>query len=79
MPAIMLVDPANEKIKFLQPIEDVTEDTIADLVGEIVFVDLFDGLQRHAVDDIVARPRSAPEFEKQQERPERFNGMFNEL
>ncbi len=39
----MLVDPLNEKIKFLQPIEDVTDDTIADLVGEIVFVDLFAG------------------------------------
>ncbi len=60
MPAIMLVDPVNEKIKFLQPIEEVTEDTIADLVGEIVFVDLFSGPQQHAVGDIIARPRSAP-------------------
>ena len=40
LPAIMLSDTKNENLEFLQPIESVTEDSIADIVMAYVFVDL---------------------------------------
>mmetsp|Transcript_14850 Transcript_14850/g.20092 ORF Transcript_14850/g.20092 Transcript_14850/m.20092 type:complete len:183 (+) Transcript_14850:745-1293(+) len=44
LPALMLVNPITEKVEFLQPIEEVTEDTIADKVGELFFSDLFESV-----------------------------------
>lgn len=37
LPAFMLADTQNEKLDFLQPIESISEDTIADMLGEKVF------------------------------------------
>jgi len=33
----MLADVENEKLEFLQPIESISEDTIADMVGAHIF------------------------------------------
>ena len=40
LPALMLADTENEKLEFLQPIESISEDSLADLVGAQVFRDL---------------------------------------
>lgn len=80
LPAMMLVDPVKEKIQFLQPIEEISEDLIADMVGEHAFVDLFSSiLQKDTEGLIKAYANDSPESHDKPADPNAFNGIFNEL
>ena len=62
MPALMLANTQEEKLDFLQPIETASEDTIADMVGAVVFVDLFESMITNDVEGVIkAYNRGAPE------------------
>ena len=80
LPALMLVDPVNEKLEFFQPIEDVTVDSIADLVGQLVFVDLFQSaIQQDAAGMISAHARSRPDDLVKPADPMKFRGLADQI
>ena len=80
LPALMLVDTINEKIEFLQPIETISEDTIADMVGEHVFTDLISSiLQKDNNAVLKAYDRGAPESQPMPANPAAMKGIFQEM
>ena len=80
LPALMLVDTVNEKIEFLQPIETISEDTIADMVGQHVFTDLITSLLQKDTDGVMkAYDRGAPESQPMPANPAAMKGIFKEM
>ena len=73
----MLADSQNEKLEFLQPIETVTVDTIADFVGTHVFVDLLTAVLEEDTEGVMqAYARGAPVGQEKPANPDAFNGLF---
>lgn len=76
----MIADVENEKLDFLQPIESISEDSIADLVGGYIFRDLLSAAQMPiAKDEMQAHTRGIPEPQKQPQDDSFAMGRFSEL
>ena len=80
MPALMLANTLDEKLDFLQPIETISADAIADMVGEHVFVDLLMTISANDTEGVLrAYERGAPEPKDKPANPDAFGGIFSEL
>ena len=76
----MVVDTKNEKLEFLQPIESISEDTLASIVGAHIFVDLLKDARMPVAKDVIkANSRAIPDAKSKPANPNDFNGIFNEL
>ena len=77
LPALMLVNTADEIVEFLQPIETISADSIADMIMSHVFSDLL--MTIPAVKYVKSNNRGIPETKERPADLNSFGGIFNEL
>ena len=77
LPALMLVNTADEIVEFLQPIETISADSIADMIMSHVFSDLL--MTIPAIKNVRSNNRGIPETQERPADLNSFGGIFNEL